>query len=222
MTVPAWKHGGNKRSAAPGGVDVALIESVPALRVRWLVHALSRNHLARASDRLEACAVLMVLAVALLAIPFAQRVGDETYGDRMQQISRQQQSRHSVAAIATEDSESPGPRRFGSPVTVRVEWREGVHRRSEVVTSPSLVKAKTPVTVWLDDAGAVVSAPDREVDAQAVATARAWTSWVGIVGLCALMAFAIRRCLDRYRAASWQRELRLMAYNDDGWASYDR
>jgi len=201
---------------------VALTESVPALRVRWLVHALSRNRLARASDRLEACAVLMVFAVALLVIPVAQRVGDDTYAHRMQQISRQQQSRHSVAAIATEDSGTPGPRRFGSPVTVRVEWREGVHRRSEVVTNPSFVKAKSPVTVWLDDAGAVVSAPEREVDAQAVATSRAWASWVGVVGLCALMAFAIRRCLDLYRAASWQRELSLMAHNDDGWASYDR
>ena len=222
MTVPAWKHGRNKRSVAAGGVDVALIESVPALRVRWLVNALSRNRLARASDRLEACAVLLVLAVALLAIPVAQRVADETYADRMQQISRQQQSRHSIEAIATEDSGSPAPRRFGSLVTVRVEWGEGVHHRSEVVTSPSFVKAKTPVTVWLDDSGAVVSAPDREVDAQKVATARAWASWVGIVGLCVLMAFAIRRWLDRSRAASWRRELHLMAYNDDGWANYDR
>jgi hypothetical protein len=201
---------------------VALIESAPALRARWLVHALSRNRLARASDRLEACAVLMILAAALFAIPVAQRVGDETYADRMQQISRQLQSRHPVEAIAAEDSGSPAPRRFGSPVLVRVEWREGVHRRSEVITSPSFVKAKTPMTVWLDDAGEVVSAPSREVDAHAVATGRAWVSWVGIVGLCALMAFAFRRCLDFYRAASWQRELRLMAYNDDGWASHDR
>ena len=201
---------------------MALIESAPGLRVRWLVHALSRNRLVRGSDRLEACAVLMVLAVALLVIPVAQRVGDETYADRMQQISRQHQSRHSVEAIATADSGSPAPRRFGAPVTVRVEWREGVHRRSEVVESPSFVKAKMPVTVWLDDAGAVVSAPDREADAQTVATNRAWASWFGIVGLCALLAFAIRRCLDLYRAASWQRELRLMAYNDDGWASHDR
>ena len=201
---------------------MALIESVPVLRVRWLVHALSRNRLARASDRLEACAVLMVFAVALFAVPVAQRVGDEIYADRMQQISRQHQSRHSVEAIATANSVSPAPRRFGSSVTVPVEWREGVRLRSEVVASQSFVKAKTPVTVWLDDAGAVVSAPDREADAQTVATNRAWASWVGIVGLCALLAFAIRRCLDLYRAASWQRELHLMAYNDDGWASYDR
>ena len=166
--------------------------------------------------------MLMVLAAALFVIPVAQRVGDETYADRMQQISRQHQSLHSVEAIAAADSGSPAPRRFGVPVTVRVEWREGVHRRSEVIASPSFVKAKTPVTVWLDDKGAVVPAPAREVDAQMVATNRAWASWFGIVGLCVLLAFAIRRCLDRYRAASWQRELHLMAYNDDGWANYDR
>jgi hypothetical protein len=203
-------------------VDVALTNSVPALRVRWLMHALGRNRLARTSDRLEAGALLMVLAVAVFAIPVAQGVGDESYAHRLQQISSQQQSRHSIAAIATADSTTPAPRRFGSPVTVRVEWREGVHRRSEVVTNPSFVKAKAPVTVWLDDAGAVVPAPDRAVDARASATSIAWGSWVGIVGVCALMAFAVRRCLDRYRAASWQRELRLMAYNDDGWANYDR
>ena len=57
---------------------MALIESVPVLRVRWLVHALSRNRLVRGSDRLEACAVLMVLAAALFVIPVAQRVGDDT------------------------------------------------------------------------------------------------------------------------------------------------
>ncbi|WP_149481966.1 hypothetical protein [Mycolicibacterium sp. P1-18] len=199
---------------------MALTQSSPALRARWLVHSLSRNGLARRSDRLEALAVLIVIAVALLAIPVAQRAGDRDFADRMHQISQQQQSRHSVSAIATADSGSPAPRRFGSPVNVRVEWREGVHQRSEVVTNPSFVRAKAPVTVWLDDAGAVVSAPDRPEDARAAATGLAWGWWVGIVGLCTVMAFAIRRCLDLHRAASWQRELRLMAYNDDGWASY--
>ncbi|BBY27484.1 hypothetical protein GCM10023114_47630 [Mycolicibacterium sediminis] len=195
--------------------------SVPALRVRWLLHALSRNRLVRTSDRLEALAVLMVLAVALLVIPVAQREGDEAYADRMQLISAQQQSRHSVVAVATADSSSPAPRRLGADASVRVEWLEGSHRRSEVVTNPSFVAAKTPVTVWLDDAGAVVSAPDREVDAQADAAGRAWAVWVGIVGLCALLAFGFRRYLDHVRAACWHREFRLLAHNDDGWASHD-
>jgi pyruvate carboxylase len=63
------------------------------------------------------------------------------------------------------------------------------------------------------------SAPDRVEDAQAAGTSRAWASWVAVAGLCGLLTSGIRRCLDRYRAESWQRELALMAHNDDGWAN---
>ncbi|MEU0498811.1 hypothetical protein [Mycobacterium sp. NPDC006124] len=203
---------------------MAVTQSLPVRQARWLMQVMGRNRLVRPSDRLEAVALLMVLIVAALAIPFAQRQGVDAYDTRMQQISRQQQSRHSVAATAIADSASPSPRRLSSPnpVPVRVEWRQGTLRRSEVVTTPGFVKAGAPVTVWLDDTGAVVPAPDRPVDAQATASSRAWASWVGIVGLSALVAFGIRRWLDRRRAASWQRELHLMAFNDDGWANYDR
>ncbi|MCV7424007.1 hypothetical protein H7K45_25975 [Mycobacterium yunnanensis] len=199
-----------------------MMTSSAALRVRWLMGAMGRNRLVRASDRVEALSVLIILAAALFAIPMAQREGDEAYVERIQLIAAQQQSRHSVRAIAQTDSSSPSPRRSLSSVAVRVEWPEGQRRRSEVVTSPSFVKAGAPVTVWLDDTGSVVSAPDRPEDAKTVATSRAWGMWVGIVGFCTLVALVLRRRLDRHRTESWQREWTLLAYDDDGWANHDR
>ncbi len=43
--------------------------------------------------------------------------------------------------------------------------------------------------------------------------------WLGAVALSVLIAYLVRRLLDRMRANAWERELRLLAHNDDGWAN---
>ena len=43
--------------------------------------------------------------------------------------------------------------------------------------------------------------------------------WGTIVTCSAFAALVVRRTLDRSRDRAWERELHLLAYNDDGWAN---
>jgi Trk-type K+ transport system membrane component len=190
--------------------------SALSLRCRWVLRALGQNPLVRASDRTEALAVLMVLVVMVLAIPFASQTSNNTYDARMRIIDEQLRTRHSVEAVVVGTTASVG--RYSRPGPVRAEWREGDQVRSAMVSNATVVSPGAAVLVWLDNAGNVVSPPETPQVARSIAAARAWTLWVGIVGAAVLIAFASRRALDRHRARSWERELLVLAHNDDGWA----
>ncbi|CAN5597743.1 membrane protein [soil metagenome] len=187
------------------------------MRCRWMLSALGRNPLVRVSDRVEALAVLMVFVVAALAIPMASQAGDEVYDARMRIIDEQLRTRHPVQAVAVSGSGST-PVRYTRPGPVRAEWREGSETRSEVVNSAIPVNPGAKVTVWLDNTGKVVTAPETPQVARSVAAGRTWTLWLGAVVTATLMAYASRRLLDCSRTRSWERELLVLAHNDDGWA----
>lgn len=188
-----------------------------ALRCRWMSLTLGRNPLVRTSDRLEALAILLVFAVALIAIPFAAQAGDHAYDARMQVIDEQMRTINQIDATALGgNSFSAG--RYSRPGPVRVQWNDGTQSRTALVSSPTPVTAGDTVTVWTNAAGAVVSAPETPQQARAIASGRAWTVWVSTVAFAALAAGAARFGLDRMRARSWERELQILAHNDDGWA----
>lgn len=161
--------------------------------------------------------MLMVLVVAALAIPFVSLSSDQALDTRMQIINEQMRTRHPVEAVVVDKINAP-PSRYSGPGSVRVEWREGTQVRSAVVSSPTLGSPGATVTIWLSDAGAVVPPPQTPQAARSVAAARAWVQWIGIVGAAALFAFGSQRLLDRHRAHLWERELLVLAHNDDGWA----
>src|SRR5262245_48771345 len=160
----------------------------------------------------------MVIAVAVVAIPFATDAGNEAYFARMHTISKQVQTRFPVEAVAVGDSTGPVGR-FTRANTVRVQWREGTHTRTGVIASPAIVKAGAPLIIWLDTTGKVTAAPDTATAAKSDAVGRALVVWLGAVALGVLFARAVRRWLDRCRAAAWDRDVRLLAHNDDGWAN---
>lgn len=189
-----------------------------ARRFRWHLHALGFNPLIRASDRLEALAVLAVLVTALFAVPAAAHAGTLIYDAGVRTANEQAHSRHSVEAVAVEGSLSM-PADFDGPAYVRAQWRAGTQLRTEPVITPATVKAGEPLTIWLDDTGKVVAAPLTADDARLSAVSAAGTVWIVIVVCSALAAFVIRRGLDRSRDRAWERELHLLAYNDDGWAN---
>jgi hypothetical protein len=189
-----------------------------ALRLRWYLRALGRNQLIRASDRLEALSVLAVVVFALCAVPVAGQVGDLTYDASMRTVNEQTQSRHSVDAEVIQGSVGM-PADFESSAYVRVQWRDGTTMRSELVVSPATVTAGETVTIWLDDAGKVASAPLTAFDAKVNAVGVTGAVWFAVVACSALVAFFSRRALDRSRARAWERELYLLAHNDDGWAN---
>lgn len=187
-------------------------------RCRWYLRALGGNPLIRASDRLETLTVLAVLALALFAIPFASHTGRQTYDARMHIAAEQASTRHSVQAEAVEASTNMSADLMSSSY-VRVQWPEGPNMRTERVFTHATVKPGDPFTVWLDQTGKVVEPPLLPTDAQASAVAAAATTWGGVVAASVLAAFLIRMTLDRSRARAWERELRLLSHNDDGWAN---
>lgn len=189
-----------------------------ALNIRWNVRALKRNPIVRATDRLEALSFLALFVMALLAIPVAVHVSDHAFASTMRFVEEESQSRHSVQATVVQGS-SGLPTDFGTPLYAQVQWREGVGERTERIATPVTLAAGSETTVWLDDAGKVVTAPLKPADASVNATSAGWSVWLVAVVLCGLVGMAIRKGLDRARARSWDRALQLMAHNDDGWAN---
>jgi hypothetical protein len=189
-----------------------------ALRFRRHLRALGRNPLIRTSDRLESFAVLAVLLIALVAVPVAAQVESHAYDAGMRTVDEQTQRRHSVEALVVEGS-TGFLSEFDSPATIRVQWHEGDQLRTEQLTSPVIVEAGAPMTIWLDKTGTVVTAPLTADDVKLSATAAAGTVWVVAVFCSVLAALGIRRWLDRSRARAWENKLNLLAHNDDGWAN---
>jgi hypothetical protein len=130
----------------------------------------------------------------------------------------QAHSRHFVAAVVV-DGSTGLPADFDGADYVRAQWREGTQLRTEQIITPATIEAGDRIKVWLDDTGKVVAAPLTMADANLSALVGAGTVWVAIVACSAAVAFVIRRGLDRTRDRAWERELHLLAHNDDGWAN---
>jgi hypothetical protein len=159
-----------------------------------------------------------VLMTAFIAIPVAVQAGNQTYRAGLRAVDEQAHGRHSVLATVVKGSTTV-PVDFDNPAYVQTQWREGTQLRTEQVISPTTVKTGESLELWLDETGAVVAAPLTAFDAKVTAVAATWIVWITIVTCWALVAFAIRGGLDRSRARSWERQLLLLAHNDDGWAN---
>ncbi|MEU0494129.1 hypothetical protein [Mycobacterium sp. NPDC006124] len=188
-----------------------------AQSLRWNVRALQRNPLTRPTDRLEALTFLVLFLMTLLAIPVATHVANLAYDSTMSFVREESQHRHSVEAKVIGGTAAPTD--FGTPLYVEAKWTEGAQERTERIASPGAVAAGATITVWLDDAGKVVTAPLRPADASVNATSAGWSVWMLAVVFCGLVGFGVRKALDRVRARSWDRALQLFAYGDDGWAN---
>lgn len=189
-----------------------------ARRLRWYLCALGFNPLVRGSDRLEALAVLAVFGTALFALPVATQAASSNYDTGVRAASEQSHSRHPVEAVAL-DGNSTMPSDLGSTAYVLAQWHQGTQMRTERVTTPEIIKAGAPITVWLNNTENVVAAPLTLEDARVSALGAGGTVWVVVVACSALAAFAFRKGLDCGRYRAWERELHLMANNDDGWAN---
>lgn len=185
--------------------------------MRWYRHALGFNPLVRAVDRIEALVVLGILVTALFAIPAAMSAGALVRDTGMRTAEEQSHSRHSVQAVVVKGIGLPTD--LDTPAYVQAQWTEDEQSRTESVVGPATIKAGDRMTIWLDTSGKVVAAPMTTSDAELNGIAVAVTLWISIVMAGVVTAYLVRRGLDRSRYRSWERELHLMAHNDDGWAN---
>lgn len=170
------------------------------------------------TDRVEAIAILAVLATALFVVPTAAQSGANVYAAHMRAITEQTRSQHQVDAEVIHGTvqEAQG---FSTGLPVVVQWREGAQTRTARATFPAPTSTGQRVVIWLDHQGKVVDVAKHQADAQLSAFGRFAGVWLGAVASSMLIAFLIRRWLDRMRANAWERELQLFAHNDDGWAN---
>jgi hypothetical protein len=168
---------------------------------KLFVRLFGRNPLVRATDRVEALVLVLVVALPLLAVPISAAVGTAAYDSRSRIYAEQVQTRRPVTATVTGDSH---PRRdLESPtVMIPARWFAAGAERTGDVTAPLTAKIGDEIEIWVDDEGFSVPPPVNTARSAAVAFGAA-TWWVITVLAVGLFARA-RITLDRRRYDQWQ------------------
>ena len=178
----------------------------------WLRRLVARSPLVRASDRIEAAAMLIVLVAAVLVIPFVGALGTAIYDSRIHTIAAERPTRHEVEATATRDS-SVTRVPYQSSFLTPLEWEFSGHAHTDTVSTRHPMKVGDQTSIWVDTAGERTEPPRSSEDAATDAVAAAFGLWVAVVGLGVAAWALLRLRLDRMRYAAWDRELDDLADN---------
>jgi hypothetical protein len=171
----------------------------------WLRRLSARNPMVRKSDRLEAAALLIVIAVTLFAAPVAGAVGTGTHDNLKHAFAVDRINSREVEAMATRDSEW-SPRSYEKPFVTPVRWHfQGAVHTDEVQTD--YMKAGNRLTIWIDAIGNRRTQPLTDRDAATEAVLTAVGLWFAAVVVAIGSWAVLRMWLDRSRHAAWDREL---------------
>lgn len=181
----------------------------------WVRRLVGRNGLVRASDRLQAAILFILVVVALCAVPVAGAVGTAVYDNRVHSFAAQRLLVHPIEATATGDS-TIIPAIYQSRFETRVDWQVDGRRYTDVVRTSQQMTAGDHTTVWVDAAGARSVPPPSDDDAVTEAVAVALTAWAAVAGACAAVMALLTWRLDRARYAAWDRELEDLANGANG------
>lgn len=188
-------------------------------RTRWVARPFSRNPLVRWTDRIEACAIQLVILLALAAAAASAAPVAGVYRSHAELYAEQSRTRHEVTATVVERDLRPRPPHT-TRVAVLATWlvggdgARGGERdigHSDWITTERSVKAGDRLDIWLDDAGVLIAPPTPQsqavIDAAGVGTG-IWCCaalvLVAVVGL-------VRGPLDRIRRVQWEREIEGLA-----------
>ncbi|WP_410568421.1 hypothetical protein [Amycolatopsis sp. cmx-4-61] len=170
-----------------------------------------RNPLARAGDRVEAFLLLLAIAGAILAIPFAAAFGSETYAAQTARAAEERTTRHPATAVslAAASGQSYSTDGAGAPAdqtTVPAAWFDarGTRHTGEVLTDAGS-PAGTRVPVWLDQRGELTTEPLTPSTSAADGVFAAILLWAAITGGLVGLYAAVRFVLSRLHAAAWDR-----------------
>ncbi|MGY4711686.1 Rv1733c family protein [Mycolicibacterium sp. CBM1] len=176
---------------------------------------IGRNPLVRSTDRLEALALLLAVALVLVAVPVAGAVGTAVHSSRAAVYAAQVHSRHPVAAAVVRDSDA-SVRPYSVTFSVHARWSDrGVTHEADVPWDRS-VKAGEQLSIWVDNAsGDYAGPPPRPDRAAADAISAAVVLWLSVVTLAASAIGLVRFRLDRRRHAQWDQGLRTLADSEN-------
>jgi hypothetical protein len=187
-----------------------LNESLARL-ARWL--GFDRNPLRRGTDRVEGALRLVMIILAVLAVPAAS-IAAGRWADHyaLYQAQVQRTVDHQVTAVLLRDAPAigtPDPYTSVQTAWVPARWQPPGQppRTGEVLAAVGARKGST-VRTWIDPSGAVTDPPlDHHVVAGDVVMAV--TATLLLSGLLLMAAWALaRRLLDRRRLRAWEAEWR--------------
>lgn len=181
--------------------DAAMETFTVPLPRRLFAQLFSRNPLIRATDRVEALILVLVVAVSLIAVPISAAVGTAVHDSRSRHYAEQVQTRRPVTATVI--GESHPRRNLESPtVTVPARWFAAGAERTGDVTAPLTAKVGDDVEIWVDDEGRPVARPVNTARDEALAFAVA--TWWAVSVLAVAMFARAHITLDRLRYDRWQ------------------
>jgi hypothetical protein len=188
-------------------------------RSLWVARSLGRNPLVRWTDRIEACAILLLIlaGLAVTAVCAAAAVG--VYRSHAEVYAEQSRMRHAISATVVETDSRPRLPHTTS-VAVLAMWvvggdgARGGERdiaRSDWVDTDRSVKSGDRLDIWVDDAGVPVAPPTRPSQAVIDAVGFGAGIWCSAaVGLVVVVA-VVRSPLNRIRREQWEREIEGLA-----------
>lgn len=176
------------------------------LRIRRRL-CIDGNTLCRRSDRVAAwlpiAAIVAFLALSPLVIVMTSA------WMRADNTAAQHTQTHPVTAVTRQPAPGPTVADHGANGWldwVPSRWIAGGRQQFGDVPAPAGTPAGTKVTAYLDSAGHAVLPPITSGHARGRVLVADGTALAVLAVLVALIAFAIRRIMDRRRLASWQTE----------------
>lgn len=175
----------------------------------WILRLVGRNALVRSADRVEAFLIAIAVLLAMCAMPVAAAMGTAVYEARSTFYADQALHRHVVDATAVSDSETTvRPNSIEFDVDARWKFDDTYHVQR--VQSEQPLAVNDEFEIWVDDGGAVVSAPKPPGQAGRDAVGAAVLGWFGAVLVLAGVCGVVHQRVNRARLADWDREFKAL------------
>jgi hypothetical protein len=178
-----------------------------ARQLRW-IHP-GRNPLVRRCDRVEAALLIVMIILAVVAVPVAVLLGSSQREQALATVAQERATRAPATAVllAAAPDLVPGEAVASGSESVQASWHlpDGSVRTGVVSVDPG-TPAGASVPIWVDRAGNPTAAPGTPAKALSLGIGIGLLSWTAAaLALCVLMWMA-RVVLNHLRAAAWTRE----------------
>lgn len=199
MTTPSTPSTPRPDTERRSPADDTAMETFTAHPPRWLSMLWDRNPLIRASDRLEAFALVLTIVLALLAAPVAGAVGTAVYDSRSRHHAEQAQSRTAVTATVT------GLPARSDPTRVQARWFAAGAEHTGLVQARSAPRTGESFEISVNQDGSYAGPPPMSAAREAVLVALA--VWLNATAAVALVFAGVRSVLHHRRLSAWRPEL---------------
>ncbi|RZL76981.1 MAG: hypothetical protein EOP32_26770 [Rhodococcus sp. (in: high G+C Gram-positive bacteria)] len=187
----------------------------------WRLGPWSGNPIMRRSDRIESVVVLIVAVVVLMLVPVAGAIGTATHTRLTDQARSAAASGQQVPAVLLDD---PRPPMAETPTwgptgrdQVRAHWVVDGTEHTGIVDTDIGARAGQTVTVWVDEGGNYMQAPNTGTENAIGAIGAALAFLVFGTAGCGLFLIGIHWLLATSHRSRWQREWRSLGHTP-GWS----